>query len=121
MTRWFLMFAWVLVSSLALPLAADELRTGDQLLDSDGMQDQVVGRTHTFFDGGRSFFPITDTYTYTYPDGGVAYGRYEMRGDGVVCTFFNHGYERCDAYVRTGERLVLITSHGPRFPVKDVS
>ncbi|MEO0485354.1 MAG: hypothetical protein AAF092_05530 [Pseudomonadota bacterium] len=100
--------------------SAQGMRDGDVALSDADMQAQVVGTTHTFFDGGRSFFSITDDYSYTYPDGGIAYGRYELRGGGVVCTFFIHGFERCDTYVRSGDRLVLINGEGVRFPVKDV-
>lgn len=115
--RWML---WVLLSAGAAQ-AQDGLRAGDEILNDAQMAAEVQGHTHTFFDGGRSFFSVTDSYSYTYPDGGVAYGRYELRADGVVCTFFSHGFERCDTYVRSGDRLVLITSDGVRFPVKESS
>ena len=105
---------------LAGTAAGQGLRAGDQVLSPDQMTSELVGQTHTFFDGGQSFFSVTDSYSYTYPDGGVAYGRYELRADGVVCTFFNHGFERCDTYVRNGDRLVLINEEGVRFPVKSV-
>jgi len=94
------------------------LRESDTVLNDAEMRAEIVGSTHTFFDGGQSFFSVTDLYAYTYPDGGVAHGRYELRADGMVCTFFNHGFERCDTYVRNGERLVLINEDGVRFPVR---
>ena len=100
---------------------AQELRPGDIALGPAEMVQTLKGRTHTFFDGGRSFFSITDSYSYTYPDGGVAYGSYEIGDGGMVCTYFNHGFERCDTYVRNGDRLILINENGLRFPVKSVS
>lgn len=82
------------------------------------MATEVRGATHEFFDGGKSFFSLTDAYSYTYPDGGIAYGRYEILEDGLVCTYFNHGFDRCDTYVMSNGRLVLITETGLRFPVR---
>ena len=98
---------------------AQGLREGDVVLSPDRLAQDVVGHTHTFFDGGQSFFSVTDSYTYTYPDGGVAYGRYELADGGQVCTFFTHGVERCDTYVQAGARMVLITEAGERFPIRE--
>ncbi|MEO0871735.1 MAG: hypothetical protein AAFY19_07215, partial [Pseudomonadota bacterium] len=92
---------WVFLAGSAV---AQDLRRGEVVLSAADMVETLKGRTHEFHDGGRSFFSITESYSYTYPDGGIAYGRYEIRDDGVVCTFFNHGFERCDTYVRYGER-----------------
>ena len=96
-------------------------RPSDTLLDGVGMSEWVIGQTHEFFDGGRSFFSISGIYTYTYADGGVAYGTWEMPqdgSDGVVCTHFRHGFSRCDRYVQSNGRLLLITEDGERFPVR---
>ncbi|MCH2076249.1 MAG: hypothetical protein MK180_05080 [Rhodobacteraceae bacterium] len=108
----------LLTFAAAAPAFAQGIRDGDTVLSDDEMRLEVRGSTHTFFDGGQSFFSVTDSYSYTYPDGGVAHGRYEIREDGVVCTFFNHGFERCDTYVRNDGRLVLIDGTGVRFPVQ---
>ena len=118
-----LMFAAVLMC-LALPVVAQEfaVRDSDRVLDADGMAADVVGRTHEFFDGGVSFFSVSWTYTYTYSDGGRAYGRYALKDDGqdgVVCSDFDNGFSRCDKYVHDGTRLVLLTEDGNRFPVKE--
>ena len=111
----------ILLSLLATPLQAQDLRSGEALLSDDDMAEWIFGRSHTFFDGGVSFFSVTDSYSYTYTDGGVAYGRYERAGPGQVCTYFNHGFERCDTYVRSNGRLVLITEDGTRFPIREVN
>ena len=104
--------------AIATVASAQGIREGDVVLSPEEMSLEVRGSTHTFFDGGQSFFSVTDSYSYTYPDGAIAYGRYEIRDDGVVCTFFNHGFERCDTYVRNAGRLVLIDVGGVRFPVR---
>ena len=109
---------------LAQPAFADgfSVRDGDRVLDAAAMLNDVVGRTHQFFDGGESFFSVSGTYTYTYSDGGRAYGSYALPdgGDGgIVCSEFDNGFSRCDMYVHDGTRLVLLTEDGNRFPVKD--
>ena len=111
----------ILLALLAPAVEAQELRPGDVALTDAEITELIVGRTHTFFDGGVSFFSVTDSYSYTYTDGGVAYGRYERGGPGQVCTYFDHGFERCDTYVRANERLVLITEDGTRFPIREVN
>ena len=67
---------------LAPAVHAQELRPGDVALKDAEINELIVARTHTFFDGGVSFFSVTDSYSYTYTDGGVAYGRYERGGPG---------------------------------------
>ena len=117
-------YACLLYFVLAAPAAAAEEmapRAGDAVLDAPAMRAVVIGQTHEFFDGGRSFFSISGSYSYTYPDGGVAYGDWQLPAggaDGVICTEFRHGFARCDRYVRSGGRLVLITEDNLRFPVR---
>lgn len=96
-------------------------RASDTVLSADAMAQDVVGRSHEFFDGGVSFFSISGSYSYTYPDGGTAFGTYTVEEGGVVCSAFNHGFSRCDMYVHDGTRLVLITADGARFPVRNSS
>ncbi|MBM7068641.1 hypothetical protein IU397_13705 [Actibacterium sp. 188UL27-1] len=107
--------ATIAVPVIAQPFAS---RQGDEVLSEAAMTQQIVGQTHTFFDGGQSFFSISGSYSYTYPDGGLAYGTYELRDGGIVCTSFRQGFERCDMYVRNANRLILITEAGDRFPVR---
>ncbi|MEM8980407.1 MAG: hypothetical protein AAGD04_13045 [Pseudomonadota bacterium] len=113
----------VLLAGPAMPQEAPAFstRVGDMPFDEARLNSDVVGATHEFFDGGRSFFSISGSYSYTYPDGGIAYGTYELRDQGVVCTFFRHGFERCDLYVENAGRVVLINAAGDRFPVRDLS
>ncbi len=104
----------------ATPLSAEGFRhrPGDTVLDAAAMAALVVGQTHTFHDDGRSVFGPSGRYSYTYASGGTAYGRYELRDDGVVCTFFDHGFSRCDRYVTNGSRMLLLTEEGERFPLR---
>lgn len=120
------MWKWWFGLVMATPLAAQDFqpRDSDRILDAPAMQAQVVGRTHEFFDGGVSFFSISGTYTYTYSDGGRAYGEWALQDDGtggIICTSFAAGFSRCDMYVHDGTRLVLITEDGTRFPVRAAS
>jgi len=52
---------------LALPAHAEgwSPRSTDTVLDRAAMIAQVVGKTHEFFDGGRSFFSVSGSYSYT--------------------------------------------------------
>lgn len=120
------MWKWVALMCAAGPLTAQEFvpRDGDRVLDGPAMQAEVVGRTHAFFDGGVSFFSVSGSYSYTYSDGGRAYGDWELQdggAGGVICTRFAAGFSRCDMYVHDGTRLVLITQDGARFPVRETS
>lgn len=114
----------LILAALGQPVLADgfSVKNSDRVLDATAMSSDVVGRTHQFFDGGESFFSVSGTYTYTYSDGGRAYGTYTLQdagAGGVVCSEFDNGFSRCDMYVHDGERLVLLTEDGNRFPVKD--
>ena len=121
------MFRFLICTAmLATSAAAQDFtpRDTDRVLDAAAMRAEVVGRTHEFFDGGVSFFSVSGTYTYTYSDGGRAYGNWTLHDEGaggVICTSFAAGFARCDMYVHDGTRLVLITEDGTRFPVREVS
>ncbi len=113
----------IFLCCLASTAVADTfpVRPTDQVLDRAAMLDAVIGETHEFFDGGRSFFSVSGSYSYTYADGGIAYGTWAMPADGrdgIICTTFRHGFSRCDRYVSNSDRLVLITESGDRFPVR---
>jgi hypothetical protein len=117
----------MLLSALALlsgPAAAQDwmLRDTDEVLDRSAMEAQVIGATHEFYDGGRSFFSISGSYSYTYSSGEVAYGSWRWPDDsapGVICTDFRAGFfARCDMYVRARSGLVLLTTDGLRLPVR---
>ncbi len=106
----------------AAPLGAGEwpLRQGDVPLSSDEL-DALAGQTLTFYDDGQSRYSAGGAYSYTYSaanGGGTAYGTYHVASDGSVCTDFRNGFSRCDLYVRSGGRLILINEKGERYPVR---
>ncbi|MES0827858.1 hypothetical protein [Ruegeria sp. SCP11] len=80
--------------------------------------DALAGRTLTFYDDGQSKFSAGGAYSYTYASGESAFGTYSIAEDGSVCIQYRNGFSRCDLYVRSGERLILIDKKGHRYPVR---
>ncbi|MCK0170643.1 hypothetical protein MWU53_06185 [Aliiroseovarius sp. S1123] len=116
-----LTFAVILCSLPAIAGARDwNTRTGDQPLTASELHDQLVGNTLIFFDNGRSVYAASGEYSYTYGEGGTWLGHYELKEDGVACTTFVTGSNRCDLIVQNGTRLTLITEDGLRFPIRDI-
>lgn len=111
------------LSVFALPALAQEgMRSGDVVLDRVGMEDLLSGQVIEFYDGSKSRYDADGTYGYTYTDDGPVWtGRYEVFDDSRVCVSFDNGSARCDLFVRAGERVVLITGDGTRFPVRNRS
>ncbi|MDA7964824.1 hypothetical protein [Ruegeria sp.] len=103
----------------ASPLwAADwATRPGDVQLTPDELS-ALAGRTLTFYDDGQSRFSEGGAYSYTYASGESAFGTYSIAEDGSVCIAYRNGFSRCDLYVRSGERLILIDEKGDRYPVR---
>lgn len=71
-----------------------------------------------FFEGGQSRYSVGGSYSYTYRGGGTAYGRYNIGADGTICILFRNGRDRCDRFVQSHGRLVMITQTGDRFPIR---
>ncbi len=106
----------------AAPAVAGEwlLRPGDVPLNNAELAD-LAGQTLTFYDDGKSSYSAGGSYSYTYSaanGGGTAFGIYRIAPDGSVCTDFRNGLSRCDLYVRSGDRLILIDEKGERYPVR---
>ena len=93
-------------------------RQGDLLLDPAGLQAALIEQDIVFYDRGRSEYFSDGRYAYTYDGGGTAHGTYSIREDSTVCVDFDNGFSRCDLFVRDGQRLVLITEKGERFPIR---
>ena len=108
-----------LLSLIAAPVfAQDGLRDTDQVLDASQMGDLLNGQMLEFYDGSKSRYEADGAYSYTYTDDGPAWtGRFEVFDGSQVCVDFDNGSRRCDQVVRDGERVVLITTDGLRFPV----
>ncbi|MGR3639829.1 hypothetical protein [Alterinioella nitratireducens] len=116
--------ALVLFLLLASPAVAQEwfMRAGDVLFSEVELSDRLRGNTITFHDGGEARFFEDESYSYTYANGGgTAQGQYKVNDDSTVCIDFANGFSRCDLYVLNGERLVMATEDGVRFPIRDVT
>lgn len=101
--------------------AADwALRPGEEVLARDALHG-LAGRTLTFYDDGQSRYSAGGAYSYTYSvenGGGTAFGTYHIAEDGSICTEFRNGFSRCDLFVHSNGRLVLIDEKGDRYPVR---
>lgn len=107
---------------MATPLWAAEwpTKSEDVPLSPDELN-ALAGKTFTFYDDGQAAFSAGGAYSYTYSaanGGGTAYGTYRIADDGSVCIAYRNGFSRCDLYVRSGERLILIDEKGDRYPVR---
>lgn len=94
------------------------LRDDDAILTPEEISAEIVGATLTFYDNGQSKFEADGSYSYTYHQGGTAYGEFEIGENGQICIAYQNGWSRCDTYVRNGDRLVVLTEKGERYPVR---
>jgi hypothetical protein len=114
--------ACILIALAAAPALADGHRTSDVILDKTGMSALLSGKVVTFFDGSRSTYARDGSYGYTYTDDGPVWrGQYTLDQESRVCVIFENGESRCDMFVMDGERAVLITRDGTRFPVRNLT
>lgn len=110
-----LFFAFVAVPVLAAEWALNET---DRILNRDEVDGLTAGQTLVFYDDGQSKYSVGGAYSYTYASGESAFGRYRIEADGTVCIQYRNGFSRCDRYVQSGERIILLTGKGLRFPVR---
>jgi len=84
-------------------------------------RDEVIARIKggevLFMDGGVASYGEDGRYAYTYEGGRAFVGNYTIEEDGSICIEFDEGQTRCDLYVLHGERLVMLSENGRRFPV----
>lgn len=112
-----LIFSLVFGSSA---FAQDSLRDSEEIIAQSQLSGLLSGHIVEFFDGSKSTFGSDGGYSYTYTDDGPIWaGRYMVEDQSRVCVDFDNGSRRCDRYVRDGERLVLITVDGTRFPIRN--
>ena len=113
----YVLFALLFATSVS---AEDwNIRASDTVLDQQAVAAVIEGNTLTFFDDGQSKFSIGGAYSYTYANGGgTAFGAYSIGADGTVCIAFRNGFGRCDRYVESGGRFVMLTESGDRFPIR---
>lgn len=114
-------FALILAALAALPAHAQNgLRPSDIIMTQAEMAALVSGHELEFYDGSKSQYSADGTYGYTYTDDGPVWsGQFEVFDESRVCVDFDNGSRRCDQLVRNGDRIVLITVDGLRFPVRN--
>lgn len=115
----------VLLLLFASPATAQsyETRSTDILLDATVLSGIILGRDLEFFDGGISRYSPGGSYSWTYAEnngGGNWYGTHQISADGTVCIEFRTLRGRCDMFVQAGDRLVLLTENGQRYPVRNI-
>ncbi|MEM9341840.1 MAG: hypothetical protein AAGA87_02225 [Pseudomonadota bacterium] len=117
------MIRLVLLFALISPAAAAQgVRDTDARLTASEIEAKLAGRVLEFFDGSKARYRADGGYAYTYTDEGPPFqGTYSARDEGEVCVVFDNGFDRCDTYVLSGDRLVLIIADGTRFPVRSVT
>ncbi len=118
--RYFLV-ASVFVLAPVLVQAGDwDVRQTDRPFEEHELA-ALPGQSFVFFDDGEAAFGADGAYSYTYSaanGGGTLWGSYHIGPDGSVCIDFVNGFSRCDLYVHSGNRVVLITETGERYPVR---
>jgi len=93
------------------------LRPWDAEMDRSEVVEWVVGSDILFMDGGVARYGTDGRYAYIYGGGRTFEGNYIIEDDGSICVEFDAGQTRCDRYVLHGERLVMLSENGRRFPV----
>ncbi len=97
------------------------LRDGDERFEVPDLTAALTGRSLTFFDDGVSRFSAGGSYSYTYGvqnGGGTQFGTFSVLPGGIVCIRYRNGFDRCDMYVRSAGRIVVLTEDGERYPVR---
>ncbi|NNE51498.1 MAG: hypothetical protein HKN30_03750 [Sulfitobacter sp.] len=100
-------------------LAAEfPLLKDDRVLSRDEVSALTQRDVVEFYEGGQSRYAADGRYNYTYQSGGTAFGDYEIGSDGVICIAFDNGRDRCDRFVHSHGRIVMITEGGDRYPIR---
>ncbi|UWR22877.1 hypothetical protein [Sulfitobacter sp. S190] len=111
----------LLLTLLACPtalLADFAVLAGDVPLSRTEVVALTAGPDLAFFAGGVSRYSAGGAYSFTYDSGQSAFGTYDVGPDGVICIAYRNGRSRCDRFVRSHGRLVMLTQAGDRFPVR---
>lgn len=117
--RYFLGF--LLCANLASAQTALGVRDSDTRLAPAALSTLLSGHIVRFHDGGFATFGADGQYAYAYDTGDQIWrGVYEVQEDSRVCVDFENGFSRCDTYIKDGERLILITDKGDRYPAKSI-
>lgn len=95
-----------------------QLLQDDVALSREEVVEVTAGEVLTFYDGGRSKYSVGGAYSYTYDQGSTAFGSFTVGADGLVCIAYRNGRSRCDRFVHSHGRLVMLTANGDRFAVR---
>ncbi len=114
-----------LLVAFATPAISQEfaLRDSDTVPSNETLAETILDRDLEYFDGGVSRYAADGSYSWTYPaenGGGVWEGTHQFADNATLCVVFVTGTERCDRFVTSGDRLVLLTVDGLRFPVREI-
>lgn len=105
---------------LSAPASAQGVRADDVMMSPAELNALLGGSTVEFFDGSKARYASDGGYTYTFTDEGPEFvGTYTAAAESQICVTFTNGASRCDTYVRSGERLVMVIEDGTRFPVRE--
>ena len=110
---------------LATPAAAQDysVRGNDDVFTPAALADMIHDRDLEYFDGGVSRYNADGSYAWTYADnngGAVLTGTHDIQEGGVVCITYDAGPQRCDMFVMSAARLVLLTDDGQRYPLREI-
>ena len=113
----------LILSLIATATNAQQVpRDGDVLYSKVDLTELVSGKMLEFYTGGFSRYGTDGNYDYRYEiDGAPAPGTYEVRDDSFICTVFHNGFNRCDLFVQSNDRVVLIIENGERYPVREIT
>ncbi|MGH1415588.1 MAG: hypothetical protein ACRBB0_19015 [Pelagimonas sp.] len=113
--------SWILAVLIAGPVWAEEfaIKKGDTPFERDALDTRLRGEVLEFYDDGQAKYYVDGRYSYTYAgSGSAAYGYWDINPEGAICVEFLNETTRCDFYVMNGDRMILITQEGHRFPVR---
>ena len=116
-------YSAIFLTLIATHVTAQQVpRDGDVVYSQADLTSLVSGNMLELFTGGFSRFGTDGTYDYRYEvDGAPAPGTYEVRADSFICTTFHNGFDRCDLYVESNNRMVIIIENGERYPVREIT
>lgn len=111
--------------ALASPLAAQDyaMRASDTVPSAADLSSLILDRDLEYFDGGTSRYNADGTYAWTFGEnnGGETHpGTHRFGDNATLCITYETGAERCDMFVQSGERLVLLSDDGQRYPIRDI-
>ena len=115
----------LILLALASPVAAQEyaVRDSDTVPNTADLSTLILDRDLEYFDGGTSRYNTDGTYAWTFGanNGGQTHrGTHQIGEDAMVCIIYDTGAQRCDRFVQSAGRLVLLTDNGQRFPVRTI-